>query len=79
MSVGPDSVSVQSNLMQLDTQDLPGWKRTTNTTRHRSYGSACTCSRVEIVKLEQSYLIENGGAVLVLVEAGNVLANAAAR
>lgn len=38
------------------------------------------CSRAEIVqKLQPSYLIENGGPVVVFVEAGNVLANSAAR
>lgn len=26
--MGPDRVSVQSNFMQFDTQDLPGWKHT---------------------------------------------------
>lgn len=77
--MGPDGVSVQSNFMQLDTQDLPGWKRTTNNSGHRSCRLARTCSRAETVqKLEQSYLIEDGGPVLVVVEAGNVLTNAAA-
>lgn len=28
MRVGPDRVSVQSNLLQFDIQDFPGWKHT---------------------------------------------------
>lgn len=48
--------------------------------QHRSYSLECTCARAEIVpKLERSHLIEKGGPVLVVVEAGNVLTNSAAR
>lgn len=80
MSVGPDCVSAQSNLMQFHSHDLPGWNGTTNNTRLRGYRAERTCSRAEMVQtLEKSNLVENAGPVLVFVEAGNVPADPAAR
>lgn len=74
--MGPHSVSAHSDFTQLDTQDLPGWNGTSKNTRLRGYRAERTCSRAETV--EESNLVENAGPVLVLVEAGNVLANPAA-
>lgn len=73
MSVGPDCVSAHSNLTQFHSHDLPGWNGTSNNTGLRG-------DRAEMVQtLEEPNLVENAGPVLVLVEAGNVPADAAAR